>query len=50
MQQNYVPVIRDLVVANESDAVLENIYLKISFEPEFAKTFTYHVERACRYA
>ena len=44
MQQNYVPVIRDLVVANESDAVLENIYLKISFEPEFAKTFTYHVE------
>ena len=44
MQQNYVPVIRDLVVANESDAVLENIDLKISFEPEFAKTFTYHVE------
>lgn len=44
MQQNYVPVIRDLVVANESDAALENIDLKISFEPEFAKTFTYHVE------
>ena len=44
MQQNYVPVIRDLVVANESDAALENIDLKISFEPEFAKTYTYHVE------
>ena len=44
MQQNYVPVIRDLVVANESDAALENIDLKISFEPEFAKAFTYHIE------
>lgn len=44
MQQNYVPVIRDLVVANESDAALENIDLKISFEPEFAKTYTCHVE------
>lgn len=41
MQQNYVPVIRSLVVNNNSEEVLENISLKITFEPEFAKEFTY---------
>lgn len=44
MQQNYVPVIRFLTVNNESDEVLENIDLKIGFEPEFAKEFKYHIE------
>ena len=43
MQQNYVPVIRSLVVNNNSEEVLENISLKITFEPEFAKEFTYHI-------
>lgn len=43
MQQNYVPVIRFLTVNNESDKMLENIDLKISFEPEFAKEFRYHI-------
>ncbi|WP_443964909.1 DUF4011 domain-containing protein, partial [Ruminococcus sp.] len=43
MQQNYVPVIRNLVVNNNSEEVLENIGLKITFEPEFAKEFTYHI-------
>ena len=41
MQQNYVPVIRFLTVNNESDKMLENIDLKISFEPEFAKAQLY---------
>ena len=31
MQQNYVPVIRSLVVNNNSEEVLENISLKITF-------------------
>lgn len=43
MQQNYVPVIRSLVVNNNSEEVLENISLKITFEPEFAKEFTYYI-------
>ena len=43
MQQNYVPVIRSLVVNNNSEEALENISLKITFEPEFAKEFTYHI-------
>lgn len=43
MQQNYVPVIRSLVVNNNSEEALENIDLKITFEPEFAKEFTYHI-------
>lgn len=44
MQQNYVPMIRNLLVSNESDEALENIDLKISFEPEFAKEFNYHID------
>lgn len=43
MQQNYVPVIRSLVVNNNSEEALENIGLKITFEPEFAKEFTYYI-------
>lgn len=43
MQQNYVPVIRNLVVNNNSEETLENISLKITFEPEFAKEFTYYI-------
>lgn len=44
MQQNYVPVIRNLIVGNNSDITMENIDLKISFEPEFAGEFLYHIE------
>ena len=44
MQQNYVPVIRNLIVNNESDDVLEDIDLRVSFEPEFAKEFKYHID------
>ena len=32
MQQNYVPVIRNLVVNNESEESLANLDLKITFE------------------
>ncbi len=44
MQQNYVPVIRNLVVNNESDDALENLDLTITFEPEFAKEYKYHID------
>ncbi len=44
MQQNYVPVIRNLVVCNETDNILENLDLKITFEPEFAKEYNYHID------
>lgn len=43
MQQNYVPIIRNLVITNESEESFENIQLKISFEPEFALTYTYDI-------
>lgn len=44
MQQNYVPVIRNLFVNNESDEALENLELKVTFDPEFAKEYTYHID------
>ncbi len=37
MQQNYVPVIRYLVVNNTSEETIENLDLKVTFEPEFAR-------------
>lgn len=43
MQQNYVPVIRSITVHNESEEALSDLTLRISFEPEFAKEFTYPV-------
>jgi hypothetical protein len=45
MQQNYVPIIRYLVVSNITDAELENIKLKISFEPQFARDYESVIER-----
>lgn len=44
MQQNYVPVIRNLVVSNENEETLSNLDLKITFDPEFAKEYTYHID------
>ena len=43
MQQNYVPVIRSITVHNESEESLENLNLKISFEPAFAKEYNYNI-------
>lgn len=43
MQQNYVPVIRNLVVYNETENLLSNLDLKITFSPEFAKEYSYHI-------
>jgi len=43
MQQNYVPIVRNLVIYNESQENVSNIDVKISFEPDFAKEFVYNV-------
>lgn len=43
MQQNYVPLIRNLLVNNNSDEIQNNIKLKITFEPDFAKDFIYDI-------
>lgn len=43
MQQNYVPVIRNLVVNNESEEKLQNLTVKITFEPEFAHEYSYAI-------
>lgn len=37
--QNYVPVIRSIVLTNTTAQNLDDLTLKISFEPEFAKPF-----------
>lgn len=43
MQQNYVPVIRNLAVNNESEEKLQNLTVKVAFEPEFARAYSYTI-------
>ena len=43
MQQNYVPIVRNIIINNESEEKLENLRLKITFEPDFAREFTYEI-------
>lgn len=45
MQQNYVPVIRNLVIKNVSEEILNNLVLKITFEPSFAREYSYNIGR-----
>ena len=39
MQQNYVPIFRNIVMTNNTQEELKSVHLRISFEPEFAKIF-----------
>ena len=39
MQQNYVPVFRGLTAVNNTDEVIPSVRLRITFEPEFARTY-----------
>ncbi len=39
MQQNYIPVIRNLIITNKSENELKDIVLKIAFDPDFAEHF-----------
>lgn len=45
MQQNHVPVIREIIVKNNAQADIENIDIAITFDPDFAEASTMHVER-----
>lgn len=45
MQQNYVPVIRSLIIQNISEETLQELVVKISFDPAFAKEYSYAVTR-----
>ncbi len=44
MQQNYIPVIRNLVIVNKSDSELKDVSVKISFDPEFAEVFEARID------
>ena len=43
MQQNFIPFIRNLTVSNEGDEDISDVKLTITFDPGFAKTFTYDI-------
>ncbi len=45
LQQNYVPIIKYIRVSNVSGEILENLKLKISFEPQFAKPYETKIDR-----
>lgn len=45
MQQNYVPVIRSLIIQNISEEALHELVVKISFHPAFAKEYSYAITR-----
>lgn len=45
MQQNYVPIVRNLILRNSSEKDLINLKLKISFNPEFARTYETTIEK-----
>ena len=45
MQQNQIQAIRRIILANQSEEPVEDVYLLISFEPEFAHELRIDVGR-----
>ena len=43
MQQNHVPVIRDIIIANNGNTVLTDLNVCLSFDPAFAAEYSYSV-------
>lgn len=43
MQQNYVPIIRNLTVSNVSDRDLDELEVTVTSEPEFTKKYTFSI-------
>lgn len=39
MQQNSVPIIRSIVMTNNSDRTLKNVFLRLAFDPDFAEEY-----------
>lgn len=48
MQQNHVPVVREITIKNTTDVTIENLKLNVSFEPEFAKIWETNIESIAR--
>ena len=44
LQQNHVPIIREIVLRNTGEAQIDNIDLVVSFEPEFAMEYSQHLD------
>jgi hypothetical protein len=44
MQQNHVPVVRNLLIANNTETDWRNVKLDIAFEPEFALPWSTRIE------
>lgn len=40
LQQNYVPIFRDITLTNNTDEEICGVKLRITFEPAFAAPFT----------
>lgn len=49
MQQNHVPVIREIVVKNIGDETVSNIDISVRFQPEFALEFRTHIDSIAPY-
>jgi len=45
MQQNHVPVVKQLILTNNGEAPLENIIVQISSEPDFAITWSSQIDQ-----
>ena len=43
MQQNHVPVVRDVIITNNGDVALTDLDVSLSFDPEFAAEFKYSI-------
>lgn len=43
LQQNYVPIIKNLILTNITQEIIQNVNLKITFEPPFAHDYEYHI-------
>ena len=44
LQQNHVPVIREIVLRNTGDEQVDDIDLAVNFEPEFALEYSQHLD------
>ena len=45
MQQNHVPVVRDISIKNSGNESIQDLDIILSFEPEFAVEFTSRIDR-----
>ncbi|SDA10013.1 Superfamily I DNA and/or RNA helicase [Ruminococcus sp. YE71] len=46
MQQNYIPLIKSIVVRNDGDTPVYGLHVRVTSEPEFVRDFTADIEKA----